>query len=147
MKQALFLLIFAFLAFPTASVEKVGSHLFYAQLIRGTDSSKPQETQWKPIGSKLSRRLSPLFRWKHYWEVNRVAIQVADFKPCKVRLSAEREVEIHLKPPQVAEVHIYRNGELQRESRQPLDTPMFIMGGERTEDEAWFIVVRRDQPE
>jgi hypothetical protein len=147
MKRYAFVLMLGLLALPGPSSEKVNSHLYYAQLIRGTDSAAPVQPHWKPIGSKLSHRLSPLFRWKHYWEVNRLAIAVEDHKPRKARLSSEREVEILLQPPKIAEVRLYRNGELQRASRQRLDTAMFIMGGERTADEAWFVVVRRDKPE
>jgi hypothetical protein len=120
---------------------------YYVQLIRGTDHEHRQEASWKPIGPKLSSRLSPVFRWKHYWEVSRHHLPVEHGKAQRCRLSDVREVEIELVNPSEIEIKLYSNGRLAQKSRQLVRTHMGIMGGERTADESWFVVVRRDEPQ
>src|SRR6476659_5942316 len=56
----------------------------YMQVIRGTDHAKPPQSDWKPVGPKLSGHLCPKFRWKHYWEVSRQAISVRPGKTVRV---------------------------------------------------------------
>jgi hypothetical protein len=118
----------------------------YMQVIRGTDHDKPPQSDWKPVGPKLSRQLCPKFRWKHYWEVSRQAINVRPGKTVRLRVSPEREVEIELRDSGESEVRLYSAGKLARKSRQPVESHMTIMGGGREDSECWFIVVRRDKP-
>lgn len=118
----------------------------YAQVIRGTDQEKPPQAGWKPVGPKLSGRLCPKFRWKHYWEVSRKAVQVQPGKSVRIKATPEREVEIELGGSGESEIRLYTAGKLVRKSRQSLESKMTIMGGGSDESESWFIVVRRDKP-
>jgi len=120
--------------------------VFHVQLIRGTDREQPEQVAWKEVGPKLSKKLGPKFRWKHYWEVSRHEVTVPADKPVRVRLSHEREIEIELHGDAESEVRLYRAGKLVRKSRQMLPAGMTIMGGGGEEAECWFIVVRRDKP-
>ena len=120
--------------------------MYYVQLIRGTDQERGQEAAWKPIGPKLTSRLSPVFRWKHYWEVHRQAIPVQQKKVRRYHLSDVREVEIELLSPAEIEIRLYLKGKLMEKSRQLTQTHMGIIGGDRIGDESWFVVVRRDKP-
>ena len=63
------------------------------------------------------------------------------------RLSDVRDVEIELVNPSEIEIRLYLKGKLMEKSRQLVRTHMGIMGGERTKDESWFVVVRRDKPQ
>lgn len=119
---------------------------FYAQLIRGTDAEKPGKISWRPVGPKLSKQFGPKFRWKRYWEVNRQAVSVIPGKPTRIRLSAEREIEIELRGGAEYDIRLYTAGKLARSSRQKLESRMSIMGGGIEATESWFIVVRRDPP-
>src|SRR5437667_1440228 len=119
---------------------------YYVQLIRGTDQEY-QEATWKPIGPKLSSRLSPVFRWKNYWEVNCQAISVEKGKAKRCRLSDVRDIEIERISPAEIEIRLYLKAKLMEKSRQLVRTHMGIMGGERTKGESWFVVVRRDKPQ
>ena len=119
---------------------------YYIQLIRGTDQDRRQEATWKPVGPKLANRLSPVFRWKNYWEVNCLPVAVEKGKVCRCRLSDVREVEIEQSNPSELEIRLYLKGKLMEKSRQLVHTRMGIMGGERTKGESWFVVVRRDKP-
>ena len=120
---------------------------YYIQLIRGTDQEYRQEATWKPIGPKLAKRLSPVFRWKHYWEVNLQEVVVEKGKVSRCRLSDVRDVEIEMPNASEIEIRLYLKGKIMEKSRQLTSTHMAIMGGERTRDESWFVVVRRDKPQ
>jgi len=120
---------------------------YYVQLIRGTDQDRVQEASWKPIGPKLSNRLSPVFRWKYYWEVHRQVVPVEKARVHRYRLSDLRDVEIELVNPAEIEIRLFLKSKLVQKSRQLLSTHMGIMGGDRTKHESWFVVVRRDQPQ
>lgn len=118
---------------------------FHAQLIRGTDTEKPAQSTWKPVGPKLSKQLSPKFRWTNYWEVSRRATSVVPGKITRLRLAPDREIELELREADY-EVRIFNGGKLSRRSRQKLESKMSIMGGGLEEKESWFIVVRQDPP-
>ena len=118
----------------------------YTQVIRGTDQDKPAQAGWKPVGPKLSSRLCPKFRWNHYWEVSRQAVQVQPGKSVRIKATPEREIEIEVGGSGESEIRLYSAGKLVRKSRQSLESKMTIMGGGSHESESWFIVVRRDKP-
>jgi len=119
---------------------------FYAQLIRGTDREMPEQVSWKPAGPKLSKQLSPKFRWKNYWEVSRHVISVQAGKVTRTRLNPDREIEIDLRGAREYEVRLFVKGQLTCRSKQSMQSGMSITGGPRENDESWFVVVRRDKP-
>jgi len=121
--------------------------IYYVQLIRGTDQEHRQEAAWKPIGPKLANRLSPVFRWRNYWEVSCQPVFVEKGKVSRCRLSDVREVEIALINPSEIEIKLYLKSVLMEKSRQLVRTHMAIMGGDRIKDESWFVVVRREKPQ
>jgi hypothetical protein len=120
---------------------------YYIQLIRGTDQERRHEASWKPIGPKLTSRLSPVFRWKNYWEVTCQAVSVETGRVKRCRLSDVRDIEIERISPAEIEIRLYLKAKLMEKTRQLVRTHMGIMGGERTKDESWFVVVRRDKPQ
>ncbi len=123
------------------------STTYYVQLIRGTDQQRPTEETWRPVGPKLSHRLSPVFRWKNYYEVNCQPLSVERGKISRTRLSSDRQVEVEFLNASEVEIRLYLKGKLMETSRHLVHTRMIIMGGERTKDESWFVVVRRDKPQ
>jgi hypothetical protein len=137
---------FALLWFQAWCLAESPGQVFHVQLIRGSDQEQPQNVAWKAVGPKLSNKLGPKFRWKHYWEVARHEVAVHPGQAARVRLSHEREIEIELHGDAESEVRLYRAGKLVRKSRQALPAGMTIMGGGGEEAECWFIVVRRDKP-
>jgi hypothetical protein len=93
----------------------------------------------------LGQRLG-VFKWKNYWEISRCSVVIEPGGKSRQRMSSRREVEISLAPAQQMTISIYTDGKLTRRRTQPLDTPLCIAGGDKEEDQAWFIVVRRDNP-
>jgi len=120
---------------------------YYVQLVRGTDQEHGREAAWKPIGPKLANRLSPVFRWRNYWEVSCQSVSVENGKVSRCHLSDIREVEIALINPSEIEIKLYLKDVLMEKSRQLARTHMAIMGGDRTKDESWFVIVRREKPQ
>lgn len=144
MKRVLGLLLFVGLCLACSASE--GPVTFYAQLIRASDRETPPEVSWKPIGPKLNKQLCPKFRWKNYWEVSRRTLTVEPGKKTRVRLNAERELEVELRGAGDSEIRLFTGGKLVQKSRQSLQSQMSIMGGARENDESWFVVLRQDKP-
>lgn len=120
----------------------------YVQVIRGTNSEKPQDPAWKPVGQKLSKRLSPVFRWKSYWEVGLHEVAVEKGKPNKVRLNDLRRLEIEKIQDNQLEFRLYRKDQLTRKSKHNVKSlDMAIIGGSGDDDSCWFVVVRREPPQ
>ncbi len=122
------------------------SKTYYVQLVRGTDQDNPPQPGAKAIGPKLAKRLQPVFRWKNYWEMNRVKVTMEVGKKTRVRLSKRHEVEIDLSAAGKRTIHFYQDGKRVSTSTQPIGESVTIQGGNSTAESAWFIVVRRDKP-
>lgn len=118
----------------------------YVQLIHGTHEEKPQTADWKPIGPKLTEQLAPVFRWPYYYEVKRQTASIHPQKVSRIALTDDRILEIELTDPSHSELRLYRKGKLVRRSRQPFDSKLAIMGGDKDGDQSWFLVVRKDKP-
>jgi hypothetical protein len=119
---------------------------YYVQLIRGTDTPLPPVPGCKPAGPRLSSTLSPVFRWKGYWEIERQQVTVVPGQKARVRLHYGREAEIDLTSPSQRRVAAFHNGRLVDRTILPTGKALTIIGGKRDPQSVWFIVVRRDQP-
>jgi hypothetical protein len=119
---------------------------YYVQLIKATNEPKPPAKGAKQIGNNLGERLSPL-RWKYYWEVQRRETSLAPTGAKKVQLNGDRAVEIAPLENGRVEVRLYRGKDLARKSCHRVhDRMMAIFGGDEGEV-AWFVVVRREEPQ
>ena len=121
------------------------SKTLYVQFIRGTDRECATST-CREVGPKLSARLSPVFRWKHYWEVDRKRLLIPAKKPTRIELPGDRKLQIQLTGPKEVEVRLYRRTGLVTKTRHALNGQMFILGGEEDSRESFFVVVRADEP-
>jgi hypothetical protein len=119
---------------------------FYVQLIRGSDSDKPDDPACKPVGAKLGKILHGVFRWKSYCEVKRETVALSKDEVARLHLTAERELELKLLEPPNTQIRLYHKGQLARCSHQPINEHMCILGGDSTSGDPWFVVVRRDKP-
>jgi hypothetical protein len=145
MKKMLVLMA-AIWAVATVGVVDTTKVTFYVQLVRGTDDSTAPSQESRPIGPKLAGHLRHIFKWAHFWEVEYRELQLEPGKKTKLRLNAQREVEIELVRPDKRVVAAYSEGKLVSRSVEPLNAPMTIIGGDRDAKSSWFIVVRRDKP-
>jgi hypothetical protein len=146
--RLLLLLILASLTFPPDLVAAAGGEkvTFFVQLVRGTDEDKAPMPGSKRVGPKLAKRLETVFRWPHYWEINRQKVELASGQKVRLRLNQEREVEIDLSISGKRKITVFYKGDPLSTTTRPINDEMSIAGGDRDAKSAWFIVVRLDQP-
>jgi hypothetical protein len=143
---SLWLLLLALASITTVGAADAQKITFYVQLIRGSDSDKPEDPTCKPVGPKLGKMLRGVFRWKNYCEVKRETVSLSKDRVARVLLTKEREVEIKLLEPPNTQIRLFHKGQLTRCSRQPINEHLCVLGGDSTTGDPWFVVVRRDKP-
>ena len=84
----------------------------YVQVILATDDSKPAGPPCREIGPKLSAKLSPVFRWKHYWETDRKKVEFDPRKSTRIELPNQRTLEIEKLKTGELEVRLLRRSGL-----------------------------------
>ena len=120
--------------------------VLYVQVVWGTNQERPAGSKSPEIGPKLSAKLSPVFRWKHYFENERYKVDCDPKKISKVPLANKRTLEIERLKTGEMEIRLYCNGKLITKARQTSETRMTILGGEEPSKDSFFVVVRADEP-
>src|SRR5688572_17875463 len=118
---------------------------YYIQTIFGTNRAEKGDG-WKKVGPQLQRELSPVFQWKHYWQVNSQKIEASKRQVSRVQLTKVRELEVRIREDDQLELRLFRDGKVVRKLKDVVSHRHLIMGGDSNKDEAWFVVVRRDKP-
>ena len=118
---------------------------YFVQLIVATNGEKPHDAKAK-VGPKLRQQLSPVFQWVDYWEVSRKTVAATIGKHSRIRLDKERELEIEHATGERLVLRLFRDGKLVRKMKGLVPKCRVIMGGDSSHDQAWFIIVRRDEP-
>ena len=113
------------------------------QLIWGTNDEKSPDPKHKPIDGELSKKMrnSP-FKWKNYFEVNRKAIAVAPNATQETTMSPQCKVAVKNLGDGRIEVNLIGKGKQVRKETHPLSSGLFLIGGDATNDTAWFVVVK-----
>ena len=118
---------------------------YFVQLIVATNGEKPDAAKTK-VGPKLQKQLSPVFQWADYWEVSRKTVAATRGKHSRIRLDKERELELEHVSGDRLVLRLFRDGKLVRKMKGLIPKCRVVMGGDSSHDQAWFIVVRRDEP-
>ena len=135
-------LLFATTLFAAAPEKQT----LYVQVILGCDQDRPANPAHKEIGPKLAAKLSPVFRWKHYWETERRKVEFDPAKVTRLTLAEDRTLEIERLKTGEFEVRLFRKSGLLTKARQPGRGGMAILGGEQPSKDSFFVVVRTDEP-
>jgi len=146
MKQLLVLFAILLVCVDGQLATAADDRSFYLQLIRGNDQDKPPTPNAKPVGPKLHAKLHSVCKWKYYWELKRVIVVVKTGQKVRMRMSLEREVEVELWDSHRMAARIFLNNKLVQSRTQPAEAAFCITGGDKGENQSWFIVVRRDKP-
>src|SRR5687767_2004364 len=115
--RCLSLLILSLLLPRGAIAEENHSTTYYVQLIRGSNGPRSHEKNCRAIGPKLSKKLSPVFQWKNYWEVSRKETRLSQGKITRIHLTPEQNLEMEWANDKHLELRLYRNGKLARKTR------------------------------
>jgi hypothetical protein len=118
----------------------------YVQFIWATDQPRPAGKKYREVGAKLGKKLSPVFRWKHYWEIEQRQIRLHREKTTQVELPKQRRLEIDFAKSGEMEIRLFRRSGLVTKTRQGTNGKMAILGGEEDSKNYFFVVVRPDQP-
>jgi hypothetical protein len=124
-----------------------------AQLIWGTDSAKPDDAKCKDVGPDLRRRLSRVFKWKHYYEMRRKPVTLQGKDTTRVAMSGKCLLKFSLVDPQTVEVRLIGEGRLTKKMRQPLKAlkngEILVLAGNTKDDinDAWFVVISVPKPD
>ena len=113
-----------------------------ARLIWGTNDDKSPDPSHKPVDKDLSTRLRNVFKWKNYFEVNRVNSTIPSRGTKKLEMSKACTVEItELAGPKV-EVKLMGKGKMVNRTVEALSRGnCFTIGGPDKNETAWFVVV------
>lgn len=122
------------------------SSKFYVQLVRGSNDVTPPGKEAKEVGEKIRKQLQPVFRWKHYWELQRTSFSVVDGKTGRTELEGGYRLEMDLSQSDKRTVRLFRAKKLVRTAVCPRDKEFCIQGLERDDGSVWFVVVRSDPP-
>lgn len=136
------------LLLPAGALQVVAGEKFYIQSIKASDDAAPPGKDAKRIGPKLAQKLSPVFRWKYYWELERHEITLSVDEAKKVKLGSTLRLKLGPIVKGKVEIRLYRGKDLVRKSSHTVHDKMTaVLGGDDEKHSAWFIVVRREAPQ
>jgi len=122
------------------------------QLLWGTDQEKPHDSTYKEVDPKVKRKLSRIFKWKHYFEINQqqASLGIKDAK--RLKLSAKCEIDLRFVDEHTLEIKLYGEGKWTKTVRQSVRAlhqgELAVLAGDDKEkyDDAWFVVLSADPP-
>ncbi len=113
------------------------------QLIWGTNDAQSPDPKHKPVDAELAKKMEKTpFKWKNYFEVNRKQTSVAANATTNVTMSPECTVGVKNLADGRIEVTLIGKGKPVRKEIHPLANGIFLIGGDATNDTAWFVVVK-----
>lgn len=119
---------------------------FYLQFICASDQERPPAPNAKAIGPELRKRLNSVFKWKHYWELKRQCVHLKPGDKARLTLNPKREAELAWVSPETLALRLYYQGRLSRSSELPVAKCFSVAGGDASDGQSWFVVIRRDKP-
>ncbi len=127
------------------SLAQAGDLKFEAQLVWGTDDSKPPEGKtYKPVEPQIGERLKKLLKWKNYFEVRRTNIVVAPMTAKKAIISDKSEVDIKDLGNSCVEVVFFGKGKEVARQKQALPKgDLIVLGGNAPNATAWMVTLKR----
>ena len=134
-----------FLLCATALAAGAGELTFEAQLIWGTTNSVSPNPNHKPAQKDVERKLKEQpFKWKHYFEVNRVALTVPDGELKGVPVSKSCSIQVKNLGRQKVEVTLIGKGKEAGKITQALPKgELLVVGGNAENATAWFVVLKQ----
>ena len=115
-----------------------------AQLILVTDRPQSSHPRYKAVEPAIAARLRHMpFRWKHFYEVNRVVFTVSLTEPKMIQLSRPYRLAVKGLGPSGIEVSLFGQTKLVNTTKQPLSSgELLIMGADDKGTNTWLVVVR-----
>jgi hypothetical protein len=121
-----------------------GDMTIEAQLIWGTNDSKP-DSKLKPADPKLVAKLkhSP-FKWEHYFEMHRETFKLRRNEEKPVTMSRNCVVSITNLGDEQVKFQLFGKGKLANTVSQALPKgQLLVTGGDAENSTAWFVVLKQ----
>ena len=124
-----------------------------ASLVWGTNDDKPvapgadgkpSDKKLTPVSHEMAKKLGNIFKWKHYYEVNKIAGAVPSRGTNTFTMSKDCTIRItELAGPKV-KVALIGKGKPVNETTENLEKGgCFTIGGPDKNHTAWFVVVKQ----
>jgi len=113
-----------------------------ARLIWGTNDEKFSDPKCKPVDAATGNKLSKVFKWKKYFEVNRQTAIVPSLRNKQIKMSDLCTIDIkELDGPKV-EVTLIGEGKKVNKTTYPLSKgESFTIAGDCKDGTAWFVLI------
>jgi hypothetical protein len=131
-----FLLLFAFTAAQAAELK------LEVRLIWGSNEAKSPNPNHKPVDAETAKKLGKVFKWKYYFDVNKLNETVPSRGTKRIKVSDKCEIEITEMEGSSVEVKLYGEGKLINKSVKSLKKgESFVLAGDDKNESAWFIMI------
>jgi hypothetical protein len=113
-----------------------------AKLVWATDEAKSPDPKHKLMDAATSESLRKTFKWKNYFEVNRVVKEVPARSSNKFELSKRCTIEItELEGPKIAVKLIGEGKELHKTTLTISKGKSVVYSGDDKNQNAWFVII------
>ena len=144
-RWALVLILIVAAQLAGADDGKGAEQKFAAVLVWGTDdqNAKDKDKNLKDVDPGLQDKFKKIFKWKHYYEVNRTNVAVKVGEPKHIKLSKKCEVKIHQTQKEGMDVELFGEGKSVYKSKtsMPLKDILILAGADKNAT-AWFVVLK-----
>lgn len=143
MTWACLAIFFGLLSLTGASSTVAAELKLEAQLVWGTDDSKPPAGKdWQPVEPALKKKI-PL-KWKNYFEVRRKNFPVKTGEMRREPMSDMCQVEVKNVDNKSVEVSLFGKGKEVMHRKQALPKgEILVLGGNAPNDTAWLVILRQ----
>jgi hypothetical protein len=112
----------------------------------GANSEKPRDPKVQPVDPETAKKLSKVFKWQSYYEVNRTNFIVTAGSKQKVTMSAKCNLEVEYLGNSNVELKLFGKGKMVVSKRQTISLgEIAVLAGPDENDTAWFVVLRREK--
>jgi hypothetical protein len=113
-----------------------------AQLIWGTNSDKAPEPALPEVDKETAKKLGNVFKWKHYYLVNKQNALVPSRSTKQIPLSKKCTIQItELEGPKVGVTLIGEQKPVNKTVKPLSKGEWFVIAGDDKNDCAWFVVI------
>ena len=120
------------------------------QLLWGTDQEKPRSATYKEVDPKVKGKLSRIFKWQHYFEINQQKVTLGPKDTKRLKLSAKCEIDVRFLDEHTLEIKLYGEGKWTKTVRQSVVAlnrgELSVLAGDDKDKygDAWFVVLSAD---
>lgn len=143
MRNSLWILLASLLLLPVAAKAGGGDLKIKATLVWGCNDPMPKADDIKPVSADLAKRLSGIFKWKHYYYVDKgqQEAKVAENRQHKFVLSPKCTVDVK-NMGKTFEAKLHGEGKLLKTLTVPAKSSEDqVLAGDGKDNDAWFVIL------